>query len=65
MQRVHNKNCFSAVIEVNGLPNIRVDMDRGKVIWWCCNFSFEDKFVFLTLIELFNEYAFFFLKYEN
>uniref|UniRef100_A0A8R1XLR3 C2H2-type domain-containing protein n=1 Tax=Onchocerca volvulus TaxID=6282 RepID=A0A8R1XLR3_ONCVO len=43
MQRVHNKNCFSAVIEVNGLPNIRVDMDRGKVIWWCCNFSFEDK----------------------
>ncbi|CAG9535621.1 unnamed protein product [Cercopithifilaria johnstoni] len=47
MQRVHNKNCFSAVIEVKGLPNIRVDMDRGKVTWWCCNFSFEDRYRFI------------------
>ncbi|VIO93514.1 Zinc finger, C2H2 type family protein [Brugia malayi] len=47
MQRVHNKNCFSTVIEVKGLPNIRVDMDRGKVTWWCCDFSFEDRYRFI------------------
>ncbi|EFO26590.1 zinc finger protein [Loa loa] len=47
MQRVHNKNCFSTIIEMKGLPNIRVDMDRGKVTWWCCNFSFEDKYRFI------------------
>uniref|UniRef100_A0A0R3RSD9 Zinc finger protein n=1 Tax=Elaeophora elaphi TaxID=1147741 RepID=A0A0R3RSD9_9BILA len=47
MQRVHNKNCFSAVIEMKGLPNIKVDMDRGKVTWWCCNFSFEDRYRFI------------------
>ncbi|MCP9261651.1 hypothetical protein DINM_004992 [Dirofilaria immitis] len=47
MQRVHNKNCFSAVIEMKGLPNIRADMNRGKVTWWCCNFSFENKHRFI------------------
>ncbi|KAL3994276.1 hypothetical protein ACH3XW_21065 [Acanthocheilonema viteae] len=47
MQRVHNKNCFSAIIEVKGLPNIKVDMDRGKVTWWCCNLSFEDRYRFI------------------
>uniref|UniRef100_A0A915Q1A7 C2H2-type domain-containing protein n=1 Tax=Setaria digitata TaxID=48799 RepID=A0A915Q1A7_9BILA len=47
MQRVHNKNCFSAMIEMRGLPDIRVDMDRGKVTWWCCNYSFEDRHRFI------------------
>ncbi|VDK69321.1 unnamed protein product [Litomosoides sigmodontis] len=47
MQRVHNRNCFSAVIEVKGLPDIGVDMDRGKVTWWCCCFSFQDRYRFI------------------
>ncbi|VDN08189.1 unnamed protein product [Thelazia callipaeda] len=47
MKRVHGKSSFSTVIEVKGKPNIKVDMNCGKVTWWCCDLSFDDRHRFI------------------
>uniref|UniRef100_A0A915AFR4 C2H2-type domain-containing protein n=2 Tax=Parascaris TaxID=6254 RepID=A0A915AFR4_PARUN len=47
MLRVHNRQCFSATIQVRGMPDIKAEVDKGRVTWWCCGSAFFDRYQFM------------------
>ncbi|KHN86093.1 hypothetical protein Tcan_17826 [Toxocara canis] len=47
MLRVHNRQSFSATVQVRGMPDIKAEVDKGRVTWWCCDSAFFDRYQFM------------------
>uniref|UniRef100_A0A0N5AHK4 C2H2-type domain-containing protein n=1 Tax=Syphacia muris TaxID=451379 RepID=A0A0N5AHK4_9BILA len=63
MLRVHCRRSFTATIEIKGMPCIRVDVDGGKLTWWCCELGFNNRFDFLYHRRSCHQPKFEFLSY--
>uniref|UniRef100_A0A1I7X9X7 C2H2-type domain-containing protein n=1 Tax=Heterorhabditis bacteriophora TaxID=37862 RepID=A0A1I7X9X7_HETBA len=47
MLRVHSKEAFSCHVETSGMPPFKIDVDRGRILWTCCDVSYTDRTDFL------------------